>query len=296
MVVYSILTTESDTQYVRVYSTYNPSGNDPSTNLDEIPVTDANVTISSDSTLYQFQKTVVQRVDRSRYTSDIVAYMSYPFTLARGKTYKLTVTSPTLGTATATTTVPDVARVSPINFFCLSDPYHAFAESYGVETYLSTQAKAFLARIYVEYLAPTPQGSQLRRRQIPIVMKPISLREGTWDYVYPGVRRRASSNADYRETQIYKTRGWVDMLENDIARFDGYGSLFLRAAFHVIQFDGPLYDNYGVANAFRDRYSVRLDEADYTNILGGAGVFGSLAVDSTVWVLPEHLFPGGGEK
>jgi len=57
----------------------------------------------------------------------------------------------------------------------------------------------------------------------------------------------------------------------------------------VIQFDAALYNNYSVENLFRDPYTIRLDEADYTNILGGVGVFGSLAVDSTVRALPEQI-------
>ena len=290
MVVYCVLTTESDTQYVRVYSTYNPPDNDRSTNLDEIPVTDANVTISSDSALYQFQKTVVQRVDKSRYASDIVAYISYPFKLARGKTYKLTVTSPTVGTATATATVPSVASISPSNFFAVADPYkNAYVERYGVNVYLSAQAKAFLVRIYVDYLASTPQGWQLRRRQIPVLMKPISLYEGTWTYIYPVVKRRQWSSARYQESELFTIDAWIKMLENDIWLYDGPSVRFLQAVIHVIQFDEPLYNYYGVANISRDRYSVRIDEPDYTNMHGGVGVFGSFAVDSTAYELPETI-------
>jgi len=290
MVVYSVLTTESDTQYVRVYRTYNPPDNDPSKNQDEQSVTDANVTISSDSALYQFQKTVVQRVDKSRYASDIVAYISHPFKLARGKTYKLTVTSPTLGTATATATVPSVASISPSNFFAVADPYkNAYVERYGVNVYLSAQAKAFLVRIYVDYLASTPQGWQLRRRQIPVLMKPISLYQGTWDYIYPVVKQRQWSGARYQESELFTIDAWIKMLENDIWLYDGYGVRFLQAVIHVIQFDEPLYSYYGVANLSRDRYSVRIDEPDYTNMHGGVGVFGSFAVDSTAYELPETI-------
>jgi hypothetical protein len=290
MVVYCVLTTESDTQYVRVYSTYNPPDNDPSTNLDEIPVTDANVTISSDSALYQFQKTVVQRVDKSRYASDIVAYLSYPFKLARGKTYRLTVTSPTLGTATATATVPSVASISPSNFFAVADPYkNAYVERYGVNVYLSAQAKAFLVRIYVDYLASTPQGWQQKRKQIPIVMRAISRYMGTWEYIYPVVKRRQWSNARYQESELFTIGGWIRMLEDDIWLYDGYGVRFLQAVIHVIQFDEPLFNYYGVANISRDRYSVRIDEPDFSDIQRGVGVFGSAAVDSIAYAMPETI-------
>lgn len=70
---------------------------------------------------------------------------------------------------------------------------------------------------------------------------------------------------------------------------DGDGVRFQDVVFQVIQFDAALYNNYSVENLFRDPYTIRLDEADYTNILGGVGVFGSLAVDSTVRALPEQI-------
>jgi hypothetical protein len=216
--------------------------------------------------------------------------MSYPFKLARGKTYKLTVTSPTLGIATAVTTVPGAASISASNFFALADPYrYGSVLNYGVGVYLSEQAKGFLVRIYVDYLAPTPQGWQLKRRQIPVLMRSISRYQGTWEYIYPAARQRQWSNARYQESQLFGTGSWIRMLEDDIWLYDGYGVRFLQAVIHVIQFDEPLFNYYGVANISRDRYSVRIDEPDYTNMRGGAGVFGSAAVDSIAYALPETI-------
>jgi hypothetical protein len=294
MVIYSVLTTESDTQYVRIYTSYNPPENDPSKNPDEESVTDATVRVSSDSSVYEFQQIVLQRPDTSRYSSSIVAYACYPFRPARGKTYRLSVSSPTLGAATAVTTVPGVASISPLNFFCLSSPFHGSSETYGVQVILSSQAKGFLAKIYVDYLATTVDGGyKFKRREIPKAAKLISAWQGTWEYFYPAIRRKTMVNAGDAEVEVFSTDAWIMLLTKDIAVEDGLGSLFEQAVFQVVQFNPPLYDNYGTANLFRDPFSVRLDEADYTNISGGTGVFGSLAVDTTVRALPEHLLPAG---
>ena len=48
MVVYSILMTNTDTQYVRIYSTYNPPDYDPTQNPDEISVNDAQVSVQQE--------------------------------------------------------------------------------------------------------------------------------------------------------------------------------------------------------------------------------------------------------
>jgi hypothetical protein len=291
MVVYCVLTTESDTQYVRVYGTYDPPDNDPAKNLEDHPVTDATVTISSDSALYQFHEGTVNRPDKSRYSTGIVAYVSYPFRPARGVTYKLTVSSPTYGTATAVTTAPGVAQISTVNFFCMRAPYSCCCPwwDYGVQAQLSVQAKGFLVRAYAQYLASTPRGWELKRRQIPIRMESISLYQGTWEFLYPSIRRRSSYSAGYREGEVFPTETWAKFLENVIWASDGDGVRFQDVIFQVIQFDAALYDSYSVANLFRDPYSQRLDEADYTNISGGVGLFGSVAVDSIVSPLPESI-------
>jgi hypothetical protein len=68
MVVYSILTTNSDTQYVRIYSTYNPPDNDPMRNADEISVQDAQVSITQEEgPTFSFQPMTIPRAGESRY-------------------------------------------------------------------------------------------------------------------------------------------------------------------------------------------------------------------------------------
>ena len=74
MVVYSVLSNATDTQYVRVYTTYNPANNNPLNNPDENPVTDAQVTISDGSMSLTLHDTTLDRPDKTRYPSDIFAY------------------------------------------------------------------------------------------------------------------------------------------------------------------------------------------------------------------------------
>ena len=290
MVVYSVLTTESDTQYVRVYTTYNPPDNDPSKNPAENPVTDAVITISSGATTYKFQKVSLKQPDTSRYATDNVVYVSYPFRPGRGRTYRLTVSSRTYGTATAVTTVPDIARVVPVKDLWLSFPSTPVqrGDSYAIQTYLSLQAKAFLARVYVDDLAPDDQGGwQLKRRQVPIYTEHPT--PGTFRFVYPDIKRRVTISDEYPDVQMFVPGAWRDFLINVIAPEDGPHAQFVQALFQVVQFDSSYYDAYSVANYVKDRNSIRLDERDYTNMYGGVGVFGSLAVDSLVRPLPAHI-------
>ncbi len=61
--VYGVLSNRSDSQYVRVYTNYNPSGNDPSTQTTDTGVHGAIVTMMDDLTTYRFGETAIPRDD-----------------------------------------------------------------------------------------------------------------------------------------------------------------------------------------------------------------------------------------
>jgi hypothetical protein len=297
MVVYSVLTTESDTQYVRIYSTYNPPDNDPSENKDETSVQDAQVTIRQEGGgTFTFQPMTIPR-PASRYPSDIVIYYSYPFRAQSGKMYTLTVSSATMGSVTAKTTVPGQGTITPVNPAALADSVHATFD-FGVKAALSPEAKGFLARIYVDYLSPRVDGTyEPKRFEIPLRRDTINAYRNLYEETFPRPRRRSTPSVapvpvgqnEYKpeESVSYSTHTFchkVDYL------YDREGCVhFTQTVFYLIQFDAPLWNYYGVANMFQDRFSVRIDAPDYTNMKNGIGVFGSMTVDSTFWPLPKII-------
>jgi hypothetical protein len=304
MVVYSVLTTESDTQYVRVYSTYNPPDNDPTKNPDEISVKDAHVSITEEGgPTFTFQSRTIPRPPTSRYSGDILIYYSYPFRPGRGKTYALTVSSPLMGNATAKTTIPGQGKITPVNVDLLGDPFYT-TQDFGVSAGISPEAQGFLVRIYVDYLYPPGNGTyQAKRFEIPLSREVVSCFWGLFAETYPVPQRRSTypnavneiyANPTPDEKVPYNREAYLHKISYLYDR-EGLGILFKQAVFYLVQFDDPLWKYYAVANGYRDRFSVRTDEQDYTNIKNGAGVFGSTAVDSLVRQLPEvipHLPPG----
>ena len=295
MVVYSVLRTDSDTQYVRIYPTYLPPANDPAKNPSEISVTDAVVKVAGtnplyDARIFDFQRIDLKRPDQSRYQSDITAYYCFPFTPIRGATYRLTAVSPTYGTATAVTTVPGRGSVTPVNSYVLNDPLYS-REDFGLSATLAPQAKAFLGRIYVEYLFTLDDRTFFPRRfEVPLGREVISCFWGTVNESFP----RPATKQNSQEQIPYNRMVYLHKVSNVYDR-EGAAIRFTQAVFYVIQFDESLWDYYKLANKFQDTYSVRIDEPDYTNIANGAGVFGSASVDSLILPLKQvisHLLPG----
>ena len=69
-----------------------------------------------------------------------------------------------------------------------------------------------------------------------------------------------------------------------------YGDVYFRQAnCYLVQTDQALYVYYNVANGFRDAFSIRMDQPDYSNIEGGLGVFGSYNVDKKSYELPSII-------
>jgi hypothetical protein len=300
-VVYSVLTTNSDSQYVRVYSSYLPPDNDPTKNPDEVSVKDAQVSISEQGgPTFSFQRITLPRSAGDRYASNITAYAAYPFRPGEGKTYTLTVNSPTFGTVTAQTTVPGQGLVDIVNPAALSNPCY-YGQDFGISAALSPEAKGFLVRIYVDYLRPAPDGTyQPRRIEVPMRREVVSGYQGTYREVYPQPMLRSTAATGpvkvgdivlYRaeERVPYNSSAFCAKVTNIYT-----GGLegcvhFTQAVFYLVQFDAPLWDYYKVANASSDKYSMRTDEPDYTDIKNGVGVFGSMTVDSTAWRLPKII-------
>jgi hypothetical protein len=307
MVVYSILTTDSDTQYVRAYSTYNPPNNDPTKNPDEISVNDAQVSISQEGGgTFSFQQMTIPRAVKSGYASNIVAYYSYPFRVQRGKTYTLSVSSPTMGSVTAKTTVPGQGSMTPVNPSALANPCFSGVD-FGLKVALSPEAKGFLARIYIDYLSADVHGTyQPMRLELPIRRDVISLVQHSFKDTYPSPLRRSTpavgpvtvgQNVYRQEEAVSYRRDAFCQVVDDLYLSGLEGCVhFSQAVFYLVQFDTQLWNYYSVANIFRDSYSVRIDQPDYTNIRNGIGVFGSMTVDSTLWpylpkIIPYHVPP-----
>jgi hypothetical protein len=300
MVVYSILTTESDTQYVRLYSTYNPPSNDAMKNPDEISVTDAVVKVTGTNPLYDgriidFQSFDLKRPDQGRYASDIGAYYAFPFRPIWGATYRLTAVSPTYGNATADLALPTRGLITFVNPFVLENPWN-YPVDLTLSIKLSSQVKAFLVRLYIEYdlFHPETRVWIPHRVEVPFKVNVISKTMELFEYTYPSMTPRqtpenSSNLSNVRDSYTFLVSAYQNVVYQIVSHADS--SRFKQAVCYLIQFDEQLYRYYEEANRFNDKNSIRLDQPDYTNIQGGIGLFASMGIDSVQYPLPKTICP-----
>jgi len=288
-VVYGILTNRSDTQFVRVYSTYNPPGVDPSAQTSDTPVSGASVLISGDSSAFRFSPISIQRLDQSRYSDNILAYASFPFHLQLGNAYSLTVSTPSEGTVTASVVVPKSGRIQFLNAYVLNGGGND-DENIVVYGWIRELTYGVMMQLQVYYDVLEGNTWVTHQEEMPAVG--LTLADGSKTYFYPVMRRRVSSGIvkDKEESEmfVFFRTAYFERIGNIIDRF-GYGKVhFKRATMILTQVDKDLYAYSKRVNGFEDPFSIRTDLPDYTNISGGHGIFGAMvddsaSVDITAW-------------
>jgi hypothetical protein len=293
MVIYSVLNAESDTQFVRIYSSYDSPDNDPLKNLVEKPVTDASVTITDGVRTYNLRDTVIQRPEKDRYQSDIHAYYAYPFRPKRDRTYKLVVFSGEHGASEATLTVPGRGEILILNPSVVDSPWDSDDPSVNVQVDISPNTKGVRVILVVEYEVLGAHGWEVRRREVPVSMVIVDRQLLQYAVTWPEVvGRLAEAGVRGVQLQSFGRFAYRRTLEM-ICASSSYDMRFKNAIIYLVQFDENLYRNYQTANGFKDRYSIRLDERDFTNIKNGLGVFGCYTVDSLYFELRPGMRPRG---
>lgn len=283
MVVYSILSTVTDTQYVRVYSNYNPANFDPATNTIDRAIRNASVQISDGIQSFVFRDTSLARQDTSRYKDSIAAYVCYGFKPQPGSSYVLTVTSTTHGTVTHTTQLPGNSSLQIGTYQVLVNPWCYSSMTPTLNFTVFPPGAAYAAKFMIEYEEQYPTGTLIKQIEVPARVQLINAFLEIYRSSYPQILKRET--AGIKQLTSRWERGAYAYGIDQINGF-AYNHRMRRVIFYVIQYNLEWYKYYSSTRTFQDSYSVRLDEPDFSNIPGGLGLFAGFSVDSVSVPLP----------
>jgi hypothetical protein len=277
-VVYSLLAARSDTQFVRVFRTYYPPNDNPYEVDWETPDTSAEVVLSDGTQPVSLHDTVLTRGDGS----SVHTYVVYPFHVEPGQRYSISVTAPGHEEVVSSTIVPGGGSVLIQNFGALSDLQSHLFENLYMEVDVSPQAAAFIPRLTVEFQVYST-GAVLER-EVPLDL--LTPDEENKNPLYPDiVPVGLVGQTSYYFT--YSLHAYAYALRKIIA---DYGEVYFRQAnCYLVQTDQALYVGYNIANGFRDAFSIRMDQPDFSNIKGGLGLFGSYNLDKKSYDLPSFV-------
>ncbi len=258
LVVFSLLTAARDTQYIRISRSYDVEGLDPFENRESPDVADAQVSVSIDGgSVVTFRDTVIQRESAERYGAAGTAYYAAPFQISPLTTYTLDVSSLKYGNASASFRTP--------NAIGIAHEVDRVTGDFSV-TAVSRGSKGFLIRLFIVFAVIKAGTTEERVVEVPEFISD----DGT--SVYPDVDRLNS--------RIF----WGDVIstvQNDVIQSDTSAEVSeIGRRIVAWALEPHAYNYYQVSRGFNDPFSVRVDLPDYTNILGGFGVFGGMLVDS----------------
>ena len=284
LVIYSLLSTDQNQQFVRLYTNYDVQGFDPSQNTVDHAPTGAQVSVMGPEASYAFRDTLLGRPDTSRYKDPINAYVAAPFQVIPGNTYSLSVVSQGFDRMSAVVKVPGRSEVTTVQISQFDDPHPGDPRDplkIVVQAYVSPVSKGCLTQMFVDYDVLTEVGWKPGRVEIPMFM----LTGDTTVYMstFPKLERITSSPV----ITTYYVTAYMMTLSRVKNAHPNTGLLFRRVVLRALQVESNLYDYYNVVNGFRDPASIRIDEPDYSNIRGAYGLFGAYTLDSLVHPLPS---------
>lgn len=289
MVVFSVLSTDRDIQFVRVQTDYMPPGYDPLSYASDSFLGDAQVSLKDANKLYLLRDTIVARSDSGRYAFPLRSFYLSRFTPQRGKSYDIVVQSPSYGQAFSTVIIPSKSTIAitPETIQIIDRP-----DRYGKNVpivflvQLSGVAKGYVARFLLYY--DVLKGSEWVEERVEIPISSADSSSYSLDIPkYPDltVTPNTSQLGIMYRNGYYK--GTLNLLNE---RYKNTHVIFKWATLVVLQTDKNLYDYYSITHASRDPFSIRLDEPTVSRITGGLGMIGAYGVDSTVNILPENFW------
>lgn len=242
-------------------------------------IQNARVTIATDSASFALMSAVIPRDDKSRYPTNIGAYVAHPFPVQFGKTYTLTVSSAD-GNASARTTTPGPGLVEANNAYVMKSP-EKYTDDISAKVRLSSVTQGYILRLYVEFDVKLGSGVVHIRTEVPKAVRPGG--EAGYEFAYPIMVRRITDRYLVYEIVYFTLDAYKALLQDLETK---YGEIQLtNGTFILTQVESNLYKYYNLANGFQDDFSIRTDLPDYSNVVGGFGVFGAMRDDSVAFDL-----------
>ena len=290
MVVFSIISTDRDVQFVRVQGTYMAPDVDAASYTSDNSVKDAIVSIRASNGVYFTRDTLLARPDTGRYKFPLYAYVLNPFTPERGRSYEVIVQSASRGQAFATVIVPGQPTLSIPTYETkrVLENSRNYADNVPLlfPVVLSPNAKGYVARLLLYYDVLKAKQWEEERVEIPVMSADPS-RYGLYLPRYPQMALIPSTS----EVGIVFRNGYYNAVIRNVRYvYPSNRIIFKWATFVLLQADRNLYDYFSVTHAGRDPWSIRFDEAMVSRMEGGLGIVGAYTLDSLVNILPSNFW------
>lgn len=278
-IIYCVINTDTTLQTAYITSSYSVEGYDPAENKTDPALEGAVVKVTvNGQEEYVFNEAVAPRNDTSRYKTPFKYYVADNFhamggskidiiaTLQNGKVLKSSTTAPYIENLFYET---NTQSYDP----SLNDAQHpgiAFAWKFLGGYVMNLVVNYFVPRLDIVYSTTDNPDKKIRVK----VPRFFNKNGGSLIPVYPVVFT-GTNTLFYQES--------IDEILNSISRGDSQKSRYIihEAEFTLLLMDKSVAGYVAAENTFNDEFSIRIDAADFNNIQGGIGMFGTYAAKKT---------------
>ena len=257
-----LLRNDTTFQALYVSHSYQPNGFNPYTISTDPVVRNADVRVWINDSVYIFRDTIVLRTDTSRYKEDIYFYYHNNLRIYPNSDLEVEVILPWGKKLSAKSIAPPNVTFSSLSTSGIAET----GDDYIRVLWSAPSTNSyFLPRLIFSYYKPVNGINKMFTKTVPLRYIPS---DGTVKTIYP--------LAGYSPSlMIHKSvlrRTLEENSENDTNKKSYFVNEFLYV--DVLSFDINLTRYYSSTQQ-KDNLSISVDENDYSNIVGGQGVFAS---------------------
>jgi len=258
-----VLKSDQNYQVATLFRSYKPDGYDPSTYTVYPSVVGADIRVWYNDSVFVFRDTLVARIDTSRYKTPFRFYYNDKFRVGNRKTIELEVLLPNGKRLRSTSVTP-----GQINYNDQSDVIIPAGGKSIVQIIWNTldDGTFFAPRMAIRYKQNINGEIVEKTKDVPY--KYVN-QGGSQLPVYPAPS--ASATIVYDLSAITKTLEEISAGDPNKQNY----SILQKIIFSVAAFDIPTSRYVSSTGGTIDDLTVSVDVADYTNIEGGFGLFGS---------------------
>jgi hypothetical protein len=258
-----ILKSNESFQTATLFRSYRPDGFDPYTYTEDPSVKGADIRVWYNDSVFVFSDSSVARVDTTRYKTPFSFYYNDNFFVGIRKSIQLEVLLPNGRRLRSSSITP-----AQINFDDKSDVIIPPSSKNFIQLIWNTQAEGtfFSPRITIRYKQNI--NGEIVDKEIDIPAEYVT-QNGDLVPVYP--IPSAAATVVYNMDAITKTLEEISSGDPNKNNYSVYQILKVS----LLAFDQPASRYISSTGGTIDDLTVSVDVADYTNIEGGFGLFGS---------------------
>ncbi len=257
-ILYCIINTDSSVQTAVLQKSYNVEGYDPYINTIDPSVKGADIRLRQGNNVFFMRDTSIIRADTSRYNTPVNFYYTDSFFLQGNDSLEIIATMPNGKKLSGVTSL-----VTEIEFDTASDHIIPSLENdYFSFIWIAEGSYRWYLPKFTFYY--TKDGVRYGKD----VPSEYIYENGHWIASYPEITK--SNIIRFKNAALDSAFAQISSGDPDKSSYKVLGGVLT-----LLVFNESLSNYYSTTNGFLDDFTIRLDEADYTNITGGFGILGT---------------------